>query len=85
MWLSELGGGHEPKGNLFDSQTGHMPGLWAGSPVGGLQKATTRWCFSLSSSLSLSLKINEILKTKTKKEDSISVESKVHSLAAMCA
>ena len=25
----------EAKGHWFDSQSGHMPGLWAGSPVGG--------------------------------------------------
>ena len=25
----------EPEGRRFDSQSGHMPGLWAGSPVGG--------------------------------------------------
>ena len=25
----------EAKGSWFDSQSGHMPGLWARSPVGG--------------------------------------------------
>ena len=25
----------EPKGLQFDSQSGHMPGLWTRSPVGG--------------------------------------------------
>ena len=51
----------EPKGCWFDSQSGHMPGLLARSPVGGMRKATTPWCFSphLSPSLSLSLKINK--------------------------
>ena len=55
----------EPKGHWFDSQSGHMPGLWARSPVGGAREATTHWCFSLSLSLSLplSLKINKSFKT----------------------
>ena len=26
----------DPKGHQFNSQSGHMPGLWAGSPVGGM-------------------------------------------------
>ena len=29
-------GSAEPKGHQFDSQLGHMPGLWARSPVGGV-------------------------------------------------
>ena len=42
----------EPKGCMFDSQSRHMPGLRARSPVGGVQEATTHWCFlSLSFSL----------------------------------
>ena len=51
----------EPKDHRFDSQSGHMPGLWARSPVGGVQEATTYWYFSpsLSPSLPLSLKINK--------------------------
>ena len=50
----------EPKGRQFDSQSGHMPGLWARSPAWGTQEATTR-CFSpsLSPFLPLSLKINK--------------------------
>ena len=49
----------EPKGHRFDSQSGHMPGLQARSPIGGVQEATTHWCFSpsLSPSLLLCLKI----------------------------
>ena len=35
---------------------GHMPGLQARSPVGGMRKATTHWCFSPSLSLPLSKK-----------------------------
>ena len=50
----------ESKGHWFYSQAGHMPGLQARSPVGGVWEATTHWCFSpsLSSSLPFSLKIN---------------------------
>ena len=53
----------KPKGHWFNSQSGHMPGLQARSPVGGVREATTRGCFSpsLSPSLPLSLKINKIL------------------------
>ena len=40
----------KPKGCLFNSQSGHRPGLWARSPVGGMWEATTHW-----TSLSLSL------------------------------
>ena len=31
----------EPTGCWFDSQSGHMPGLQARSPDGGVQEATT--------------------------------------------
>ena len=51
----------EPKGRWFDSQSGHMPGLWARSPVGGMQEATTHGCFSPSLSLSLPFSIKEEL------------------------
>ena len=36
-WCSsvDLGLDYKPKGCWFDSQSGHMPGLWATSPVGG--------------------------------------------------
>ena len=52
---------YEPKGCLFNSQSGHVPGLQPRSPVGGTQEATTHWCFSpsLSPSLLLSLKISK--------------------------
>ena len=48
------------KGGQFDSQSGHMPGLQARSPVGDAQEATNG-CFSLSPSPSLPpfLKINK--------------------------
>ena len=59
----------EPKGCWFNSQSGHMPGLRARSPVGGAWEATTHWCFSpsLSPSFPLFLKINKILKKKENK------------------
>ena len=31
----------EAKGLWFDSQSGHMPGLWAKTPVQGTQEITT--------------------------------------------
>ena len=34
---------------------GHMSGLWARSPVGGVWETTTYWCFSPSLSLTLPL------------------------------
>ena len=51
----------EPRGYRFDSQSGHMPGLWVKSPMGGVRGATTHRCFSpsLSPSLPLSLKTNK--------------------------
>ena len=30
----------KPEGRQFDSQSGHMPGSWARSPVGGVREAT---------------------------------------------
>ena len=53
----------EPKGHRFDSQPGHMPGLWARSPVGSSREATTHWCFSLILPPFPSLKIKKIKKT----------------------
>ena len=51
----------EPRGRWLHSQPGHMPGLWARSPAGGVWEASTHWCFSpsLSLSLPLCLKINK--------------------------
>ena len=51
----------KPKGLWFDSQSGHMPELQTGCPVGGAQKTTTHWGFSraLSPPFPLSLKINK--------------------------
>ena len=50
----------------MDSQSGHVPGLQARSPVGSVWEATTHWCFSPSLSPSLSLskkyKYNKIFK-----------------------
>ena len=42
----------EPKGRWFDSQSGHMPELWARSAVRGGWEATTYWYFSPSLALS---------------------------------
>ena len=52
----------KPKGCQFDSQSGYMSVLQARSPVGGVQEATTHWCFfpSLSPYRPLSLQINKI-------------------------
>ena len=36
----------KPNGRWFDSQSGHMPGLHARSPVDSVREATTHWCFS---------------------------------------
>ena len=47
----------KPKGRWFNSQSGHMPGLWARSPVRGMWEATNQ-CISHTlkfSSLSFSL------------------------------
>ena len=50
-----------PKGHQFNFQSGHVSGLQARSPVGGVQKAAIHGCFSpsLSPSLLLFLKINK--------------------------
>ena len=42
----------KPKGRGFHSQSGHMPGLWARSPVGAPRETTTHWGFSPSLPLS---------------------------------
>ena len=41
VWLSALSAACKPRDRWFDSQSGHMPGLWARSPGGGMQEATT--------------------------------------------
>ena len=53
----------EPRGRWFDSQSAHMSGLQARSPVEGAWEATTHWWFSpyLSPFLPLSLKINKYI------------------------
>ena len=56
----------EPKGRWFNSQSGHMPGLRARPPLGGVQEATTHWYFSPS--LPISLKISKILKRERGRE-----------------
>ena len=71
VWLSGSSAGCEPKGRQFNSQSGHMPGLLARSPVGGTREATTHWCFSPSLSPSLPLfknNNNKIFKKKKSTE-----------------
>ena len=41
VWLSGLSTGLRSKGLPVDSQSGHIPGLWVRSPVGGMPEATT--------------------------------------------
>ena len=62
LWLVWLSGLQTEKDCCFDSQSGHMPGLWVRYLVRGAQEADDG-CFSpsLSPSLPLSLKINKIL------------------------
>ena len=55
----------EPKGHQFDPQSGHMPGLWARSPVGGMWEATTYWCSSPSLSPSIPLCLHTHTHTHT--------------------
>ena len=54
----------EPEGCRVESQSGHMPGLHARSPVGGTQEATTYWCFSPSFSLPSSYFKNKYFRRK---------------------
>ena len=60
----------KPKGCRLDSQSGHMPGLQARSPLGGLREATdqrlshTLMFLSLSFSLSSPLSLNKSIKSK---------------------
>ena len=58
----------KPKGHWFNSRSGHMPGLQARSPVGGMWEATTHWCFSPSRPPFPCLKRNKniFIKKKTK-------------------
>ena len=50
-WLRWWAWACEPKGCQFDSQSWHMAGLRAKSPVGDGQETTTHWCFSESTCL----------------------------------
>ena len=56
----------EPKDYQSGSQSEHKPGLCARSPVGGMQEATTQWCFLLFL-FPLSLKINKYFFLKKEK------------------
>ena len=73
-WCSSVGWAQacKPKGHWFNSQSEHMPGLWARPSVGSTQEATTHWYFSpsLSPSLPFSLKINKYNLSKKKEKES---------------
>ena len=63
VWFTGLSLSLWTEGSLVDSQSGHMPGLPARSPVGGVQEAKGRYLSHFPSpSLPLSLKINKIVK-----------------------
>ena len=67
VWLSGLSTGLQARGSLVDSQSGHMPGLWARSPSpGALRGNHTSMFLSLSSSLPLSKNKTKSLKDKIK-------------------
>nr|KAF6469729.1 hypothetical protein HJG59_011106 [Molossus molossus] len=54
-----------PRGRRFESRSGHMPRLWAGSPVGDMQVAAIQCSrSSMSLSLSLTLSLKSILKKR---------------------
>ena len=74
-WITALSAACESKDRQLSSHTGHMPGLQAMSPAGGVREATNRCisCTSMFLSLSFSLfsppsknKYIKILKNKTK-------------------
>ena len=66
QWIECLPANHRVTGLI--PSLGHMPGLRARFPVGGVQEATAHWCFSpsLSPSLPLSKNKYKIFKNKTK-------------------
>ena len=45
VWLRGLSAACKLKGRQLDSQSGHIPGLLARSPVGGVREATDQWIF----------------------------------------
>ena len=65
QWIEWTSVACEPKGRWFNSQSGHMPGLQARSPVGGVWKVTdpcisgTQMFLSLSFSLPSPLSKNK--------------------------
>ena len=74
----------QPRGHWFDICSGHMPVLWARSPVGSMREATnwcssrTSLCPSLSPSLLLSLKIlNTIFFLKRKARGNVSCHCRI--------
>ena len=63
----------EPKGHRFDSQSGHMPRLWARPPVVGMQEATTHGHSFLPPFLSLYIYIYFLKKPREKRKNLLSV------------
>ena len=59
--------GLRTKAHWFDSQSGHMPGLQARSPLGGVPKTPDQCFFHTSVCLSLSFSLPSPLKIKIKK------------------
>ena len=51
QWIEWRPANQRISSSIPNSQSGHMPMLWARSPVGGVWEATTHWCFSPSFSL----------------------------------
>ena len=73
MWLSRLVLACKLKGHWFHSQTGHMPGLWARSPVEGRARGNHTLMFiSLSFSFSSSLSKNTLKNLKKEQQDEAS-------------
>ena len=62
VWLNGLMLAWEHKGHRFNSQSGHMPGFRARSPIRGAWESTTHWCFSPFLLSFPPLKINKIFK-----------------------
>ena len=52
-WCGSVGwvSSHKPKGHQFNSWSGHLPGLWARSPIGAHARGRQSMCLSLSFSL----------------------------------
>ena len=67
----------EPKGCWFNSQSEHMPGLWARSPAEDVQKKTDQCISRTSMFLSLSFSIPSLVSKKKKITKILILNSKV--------